>query len=140
AMAAEDQERRRDLPRQLQLGSDRRLLCRSESRVADFRQRALLIPARRLRLPEANEHHRCVAGRSAVVGTRGRSARRRRRPQRACSCCADEDRQMTPEKLVRPEVLGMSAYHVADAAGMVKLDAMENPYPLPPALQRQLAE
>jgi histidinol-phosphate aminotransferase len=41
---------------------------------------------------------------------------------------------------VRPEVLAMSAYHVADAAGMVKLDAMENPYPLPPALQRQLAE
>jgi len=47
---------------------------------------------------------------------------------------------MTPDKLVRPEVLAMSAYHVADAAGMVKLDAMENPYPLPPALQRQLAE
>jgi histidinol-phosphate aminotransferase len=34
----------------------------------------------------------------------------------------------------------MSAYPVADAAGMVKLDAMENPYPLPAALQRQLAE
>jgi len=47
---------------------------------------------------------------------------------------------VTPDKLVRPEVLAMSAYHVADAAGMVKLDAMENPYPLPPALQRQLAE
>ena len=47
---------------------------------------------------------------------------------------------MTPDKLVRPEVLAMSAYPVADAAGMVKLDAMENPYPLPPALQRQLAE
>lgn len=47
---------------------------------------------------------------------------------------------MTPEKLVRPEVLGMSAYRVADAAGMVKLDAMENPYRLPPALARELAE
>jgi histidinol-phosphate aminotransferase len=47
---------------------------------------------------------------------------------------------MTPDKLVRPEVLAMSAYPVADAAGMVKLDAMENPYPLPAALQRQLAE
>ena len=46
---------------------------------------------------------------------------------------------MTPDKLVRPEVLGMSAYHVADAAGMVKLDAMENPYPLPDALRRELA-
>jgi histidinol-phosphate aminotransferase len=47
---------------------------------------------------------------------------------------------MTPEKLLRPEVLGMSAYHVADAAGMVKLDAMENPYPLPEALRRELAQ
>jgi histidinol-phosphate aminotransferase len=47
---------------------------------------------------------------------------------------------VTPDKLVRPEVLAMSAYPVADAAGMVKLDAMENPYPLPAALQRQLAE
>ena len=47
---------------------------------------------------------------------------------------------MTPDKLVRPAVLGMSAYHVADAAGMVKLDAMENPYPLPEPLRRELAE
>ena len=47
---------------------------------------------------------------------------------------------MTPDKLVRPEVLGMSAYHVADAAGMVKLDAMENPYPLPEPLRRELAQ
>ena len=47
---------------------------------------------------------------------------------------------MTPDKLVRPDVLAMSAYHVADAAGMVKLDAMENPYPLPEKLRRELAE
>jgi histidinol-phosphate aminotransferase len=45
-----------------------------------------------------------------------------------------------PEKLVRPEILALKAYHVADAAGMVKLDAMENPYPLPPAMRRELAE
>ena len=38
---------------------------------------------------------------------------------------------MTPEKLVRPEILALKAYHVAPAEGMVKLDAMENPYPLP---------
>ncbi len=30
--------------------------------------------------------------------------------------------------LFRPEVLALSAYHVADAAGFIKLDAMENPY------------
>jgi histidinol-phosphate aminotransferase len=47
---------------------------------------------------------------------------------------------MTPAKLVRPEIQALSAYHVAEADGMVKLDAMENPYPLPPALRRELAE
>jgi len=47
---------------------------------------------------------------------------------------------MNPEDLVRPEVLAMSAYPVAAAEGMVKLDAMENPYPLPPAMRRELAE
>lgn len=34
----------------------------------------------------------------------------------------------------------MSPYHVPEARGMVKLDAMENPYPLPPELRRELAE
>ncbi|MGD9951794.1 MAG: histidinol-phosphate transaminase [Burkholderiales bacterium] len=47
---------------------------------------------------------------------------------------------MTPDKLVRPEILALKAYHVADAGGMVKLDAMENPYALPAALRRELAE
>jgi len=46
---------------------------------------------------------------------------------------------MTPEKLVRPEIRALKAYHVAPARGMVKLDAMENPYPLPPELRRRLA-
>ena len=46
---------------------------------------------------------------------------------------------MTPEKLIRPEILALHAYAVADAQGMVKLDAMENPYSLPPALRRDLA-
>jgi histidinol-phosphate aminotransferase len=47
---------------------------------------------------------------------------------------------MSPERLVRPEILALEAYGVAPAAGMVKLDAMENPYALPPALRRELAE
>ena len=46
---------------------------------------------------------------------------------------------MKPEQLVRPEILALSAYAVAPAAGMVKLDAMENPYRLPPPLRRELA-
>jgi histidinol-phosphate aminotransferase len=47
---------------------------------------------------------------------------------------------MTPEKLIRPEILALKAYAVAEADGMVKLDAMENPYPLPADLRRELAE
>jgi histidinol-phosphate aminotransferase len=30
--------------------------------------------------------------------------------------------------VIRPEVLALSAYHVPDADGFLKLDAMENPY------------
>ena len=40
----------------------------------------------------------------------------------------------------RPDVLAAHAYHVQDAAGYIKLDAMENPFTLPPALQAQLGE
>ena len=47
---------------------------------------------------------------------------------------------MTPDELIRPEILALQAYHVADSEGMVKLDAMENPYPLPAAMRRDLAE
>lgn len=32
---------------------------------------------------------------------------------------------------VRPEIRKLSAYHVADASGLIKLDAMENPYGWP---------
>jgi histidinol-phosphate aminotransferase len=42
-------------------------------------------------------------------------------------------------KLVKPEVQAMAAYHVADARGMVKLDAMENPYAWPQSLKSPLA-
>ena len=47
---------------------------------------------------------------------------------------------MTPDQLIRPEILALKAYHVADAEGMVKLDAMENPYPLPAQMRRDLGE
>jgi len=45
---------------------------------------------------------------------------------------------MKPEDLVRPEILALKAYPVASSEGMVKLDAMENPYPLPEGLRREL--
>ena len=47
---------------------------------------------------------------------------------------------MKPQDLVRPEILALKAYHVAESDGMVKLDAMENPYSLPDALRAELAE
>jgi histidinol-phosphate aminotransferase len=41
---------------------------------------------------------------------------------------------------IRRDVQSMHAYAIQDSTGMVKLDAMENPYILPPALQAQLGE
>ena len=41
---------------------------------------------------------------------------------------------------IRRDVQSMHAYPIQDSAGMVKLDAMENGYTLPPALQAQLGE
>ena len=45
---------------------------------------------------------------------------------------------MKPEDLVRPEILALKAYPVAPSDGMVKLDAMENPYSLPDELRKEL--
>ena len=51
----------------------------------------------------------------------------------------------TPDKRallarIRPDVRAMHAYVVQHAQGMVKLDAMENPYSLPPELQTALGQ
>ena len=45
----------------------------------------------------------------------------------------------TPEEIIRDEIRGLTAYPVPDATGMVKLDAMENPYQLPPELRSRIA-
>lgn len=42
--------------------------------------------------------------------------------------------------LLRQEVLELHAYHVPDSSGYIKLDAMENPYPVPPALRGEIAD
>ena len=42
------------------------------------------------------------------------------------------------ERVIRDEIRRMSGYHVPDARGMVKLDAMESPYRLPPELAAEL--
>ncbi len=41
--------------------------------------------------------------------------------------------------IIRPEVLKLSAYHVPPASGMIKLDAMENPYALPITLRDEIS-
>jgi histidinol-phosphate aminotransferase len=41
---------------------------------------------------------------------------------------------------IRQDVQSMHAYAIQDSTGMIKLDAMENPHRLPPALQKALGE
>ncbi len=65
-----------------------------------------------------------------------RRARARRGPSRPCSdrrsiACMDK----TPKTVIRDEVQAISAYHVPDSRGLIKLDAMENPYGLPAGLR-----
>ncbi|MEJ2761443.1 MAG: histidinol-phosphate transaminase [Gammaproteobacteria bacterium] len=43
-------------------------------------------------------------------------------------------------RLLRAEVLAMDAYHVQNASGLLKLDAMENPYTWPEVLQKKWLE
>ncbi len=43
-------------------------------------------------------------------------------------------------RVIRQDVQSMHAYAIQPSAGLVKLDAMENPFRLPPALQRELGE
>ncbi|MGQ0749346.1 MAG: histidinol-phosphate transaminase [Betaproteobacteria bacterium] len=45
----------------------------------------------------------------------------------------------TPEDVIRDEIRALGGYPVPDATGMVKLDAMENPYPLPAGLRPEIA-
>ena len=39
---------------------------------------------------------------------------------------------------IRPEILADASYHVPEASGYIKLDAMENPYPLPIHMRAEL--
>ena len=40
--------------------------------------------------------------------------------------------------IIRPDVRAIAGYHVAEASGFIKLDAMENPYHLPHHLREEL--
>lgn len=45
-----------------------------------------------------------------------------------------------PLQRIRQDIQSMHAYAIQDSTGMVKLDAMENPFALPPDLQKALGE
>ena len=45
---------------------------------------------------------------------------------------------VTPDRLIRDEIRALSAYHVADSSGLIKLDAMENPYDLPEEMRAEI--
>lgn len=45
------------------------------------------------------------------------------------------DEQVT--RWIRPDIRGLSAYHVPDASGLIKLDAMENPWTWPEDLRQE---
>ncbi len=47
---------------------------------------------------------------------------------------------VSPDTHLRAEIKDLRSYHVADATGMVKLDAMENPYPWPGELMSRWTE
>ena len=49
---------------------------------------------------------------------------------------ADLDRRL--KKVIRQDVQSMHGYAIQPSAGFVKLDAMENPFRLSPALQAEL--
>jgi len=56
---------------------------------------------------------------------------------------SNHDRPSPEERLqqwIKPELLAASAYHVPDAGGLIKLDAMENPYLLPVELRETIME
>jgi histidinol-phosphate aminotransferase len=65
------------------------------------------------------------------------------RLDRATIAAADRAPASTAERIaavIRQDVKSMHAYAIQQSAGLVKLDAMENPFRLPDALQRELGE
>jgi histidinol-phosphate aminotransferase len=46
----------------------------------------------------------------------------------------------TPRSVIRDEIRSLAAYHVPDSQGLIKLDAMENPFGLPAELRAQIAQ
>jgi len=50
------------------------------------------------------------------------------------------DTEISINHWIRPEIHAISAYHIPDSTGLIKLDAMENPYPWPAEMIREWQE
>jgi len=112
--------------------------------VYDFQKRSSMIDIAR---PAAERLGRIasVLARGEGLEAHARSAELRLETQAPAG--ADSDKTLPPAEgdlnrlvsaLVRADVREMASYHVPSSAGLIKLDAMENPYPLPPELKAQL--
>ena len=44
------------------------------------------------------------------------------------------------KKIIKPTILAAKSYHIADASGFVKLDAMENPYVWPEKIKDEWSQ
>jgi histidinol-phosphate aminotransferase len=53
---------------------------------------------------------------------------------------AERDTERLVEHWVRPEIRALTAYQVPDAGGLIKLDAMENPYTWPEELRAEWSD
>src|SRR6266478_9502268 len=147
-MAEKNPPRRRDFPRAVHLGGSGGLLRRAEPRLADFAHGEVFFTARCVRLPETLEHHFGLAQRRAKARQARHDPRERRRISGTRAVGRAQIRENAqrqgvsagPEKVIRDEIRALTAYHVQSAEGMVKLDAMENPYRLPDGLRREIGE
>ncbi len=61
-------------------------------------------------------------------------------PRQHCDLAVSKPQVPSALQRIRADVRAMPVYHVADARGLIKLDAMENPYTLSATLQTALAQ
>ncbi len=100
--------------------------------VYDFQKRSSVLEISRRGGARAGPRRRDARVRRGVRRARAERALSRRRRMNA-RAPAD-----VVAAVVRPEIRGLEAYRVARARGMIKLDAMENPFPLPETLRAKI--
>lgn len=75
-----------------------------------------------------------TASRTRIEKARARACPRSGPANQRKSALTVKPSRQKAQRWVRPQVRALSAYHVPDASGLVKLDAMENPYGWPQEL------